>query len=78
MSNTLKQHPARNSIPVEMIKIEAISVVSEEVSASTEESAAAAQEQAASMEQINNIAQNMLINAEKLQKQFDKIQIWKV
>jgi len=60
----------------EMIKnIEAISVVSEEVSASTEESAAAAQEQAASMEQINNIAQNMLINAEKLQKQFDKIQI---
>jgi methyl-accepting chemotaxis protein len=60
----------------EMVKkIEAISVVSEEVSASTEESAASAQEQAASMEQINSIAQNMLVNAEKLQKQFDRIQI---
>ncbi len=61
---------------MEIVKnVDAISVVSEETSASTEESAAAAEEQVAAMEQINTIAQTLVQNAEKMQKQFQSIKI---
>ncbi len=61
---------------VEIVKsVDGISVVSEETSASTEESAAAAEEQVAAMEQINTIAQTLVQNAEKMQRQFQSIKI---
>jgi methyl-accepting chemotaxis protein len=56
-------------------QVDKIAVVSEETSSSTEESVAAAEEQAASMEQINMISETLLQSVEKMQKNFEQIQL---